>query len=212
MNTANKGMSAIAFVLNVLLTVLFFPALTLLLAGNWRWVEGWLFALWFVVMIDFSLIYLYWKDPALLAERTQAPGSANQKAWDKLLMSAILIVAIFWLVVMPLDAGRFQWSPTFPLWLKIVGAIALFPALYLIERTVIENTYLSAMVRTQSERKQQVVTTGVYGFVRHPLYLGVTLMLFGAPLLVGSVCGFILSTISLLLLVIRIGGEEQMLV
>ncbi|MFN8443102.1 MAG: isoprenylcysteine carboxylmethyltransferase family protein [Caldilineaceae bacterium] len=212
MTTPSPKTSPMAFALNVLMSALFFPALTLLLAGNWRWVEGWLFALWFVVMIEFSLIYLYWKDPALLSERTKPPGSDNQKSWDKLLMSAILVVALLWLVVLPLDAGRFHWSPAFPLWLKIVGAIALLPALYLIERTTIDNTFLSAMVRIQSERKQQVITTGVYGFVRHPLYLGVALMLLGAPLLVGSVYGLILSLISLLLLVVRIVGEEQMLV
>lgn len=212
MTTPPQKMSPMAFMLNVLMSALFFPVLTLLLAGNWRWVEGWLFALWFVVMIEFSLIYLYWKDPALLSERTKAPGSDNQKSWDKLLMSAILIVALLWLVALPLDAGRFHWSPAFPLWLKIVGGIALLPALYLIERSTIDNTFLSAMVRIQSERKQQVITTGVYGFVRHPLYLGVTLMLLGAPLLVGSTVGLLLSAISILLLVVRILGEEQMLI
>jgi protein-S-isoprenylcysteine O-methyltransferase Ste14 len=68
------------------------------------------------------------------------------------------------------------------------------------------------MVRIQTERKQQVVSTGVYGFVRHPLYLGVLLMLAGMPLLAGSVCGLIISGIALVVLVFRILGEEKMLV
>src|SRR5690349_3388889 len=100
MAAESKKMSPAAFVVNLLLSTLFCPALTLLLAGDWRWVEGWLFALWFVVMIDFNLIYLYWKDPALLAERTKAPGSDNQKSWDKYLMIAILAIALLWLVVL----------------------------------------------------------------------------------------------------------------
>lgn len=212
MATERKKMSPVAFVMNVALSALFFPALILLLASNWRWVEGWLFALWFVAMLEFNIIYLYWKDPALLAERTKAPGSGNQQAWDKYLMVVILAIAVLWLVILPLDAERFHWSPTFPLWLKILGGVALLPAWYLIERTTMENTYLSAQVRIQSERQQQVITTGVYGFVRHPLYLGCALMMFGAPLLVGSVYGFIISTIGLLLLAGRILGEERMLV
>jgi protein-S-isoprenylcysteine O-methyltransferase Ste14 len=205
-------MSPVAFVANLVMSALFFPALTLLLAGNWRWMEGWLFALWFVAMLEFNIIYVYLKDPALLAERTKAPGSGNQKLWDKYLMGAILVIALLWLVVLPLDAERFHWSPTFPLWLKIVGGVALIPAWYLIERATIDNTYLSTRVRIQSERKQQVINTGVYGFVRHPLYLGCMLMMFGAPFLVGSVYGLILSSIGFLLLVGRILGEEKMLV
>ena len=211
MSAKTKKMSPVAFAVNLVMSALFFPALTLLLAGNWRWMEGWLFALWFVAMLEFNIIYLYRKDPALLAERTKAPGSGNQKLWDKYLMSAILAIALLWLIVLPLDAERFHWSPTFPLWLKIVGGVALIPAWYLIERATIDNTFLSARVRIQSERKQQVITTGVYGFVRHPLYLGCALMMFGAPFLVGSVYGLILSSLGFLLLVGRILGEEKML-
>jgi protein-S-isoprenylcysteine O-methyltransferase Ste14 len=212
MSAETKKMSPAAFGVNLVMSALFFPALTLFLAGNWRWMEGWLFALWFVAMLEFNIIYLYWKDPALLAERTKAPGSGNQKPWDKYLMGAILAIALLWLIVLPLDAERFHWSPTFPPWLKIVGGVALIPAWYLIERATIDNTYLSARVRIQSERKQQVITTGVYGFVRHPLYLGCALMMFGAPCLVGSVYGLILSSLGFVLLVGRILGEEKMLV
>ena len=212
MTTERKRMSLAALLLNVLGTLVFFPALTLLLAGNWRWVEGWIFALWFVVMIGFNITYLYWKDPALLSERTKAPGSDNQKSWDKVLMTSILVIAVLWLVVMPLDAGRFHWSPAFPLWLKVLGGATLIPALYLIERATIDNTYLSAMVRIQSERKQRVITTGSYGFVRHPLYLGCMLLMLGAPLLLGSVYGLIISLIGSLILAGRIIGEEKMLI
>ncbi len=200
-----------AVVLNVVATVVFFPVLILLLAGNWRWVEGWIFALWIAVMIDFNVIYLYWKDPALLAERSSSPSSGNQKAWDKILIVFIFAIAVLWLVILPLDAGRFHWSPAFPLWLKMVGGLMLIPALYLIERATIDNTFLSTRVRIQSERKQHVITTGSYGFVRHPLYLGCMLMMFGAALLVGSVYGLILGLIGTFLVGGRIIGEERML-
>jgi len=211
MTSESKKMSPAAFVSNIVATALFFPALIMLLAGNWRWVEGWILAIWLVVMILFNSSYLYWRDPALLAERTKLPGSENQKPWDKYLMILIFAIAALWLVVLPLDAGRFHWSPAFPLWLKILGGIALIPALYLIERATIENTYLSAMVRIQSERKQRVISTGPYAFVRHPLYLGCLLLMLGAPLLVGSAYGLVISLIGSILLVVRIVGEERML-
>jgi protein-S-isoprenylcysteine O-methyltransferase Ste14 len=211
MTAESKKMSPVALVLNVIMTTLFFPALMLILGGNWRWVEGWIFGLWMVVMILFSTIYLYFKDPALLTERTKRPGSVNQKAWDKYLIVAIFAIAILWLFVLPLDAERFHWSPAFPPWLKILGGLALMPALYLIERSTIDNTYLSTMVRIQSERKQHVITTGVYGFVRHPLYLGCMLMMLGAPLLVGSLYGLLITVIGTFILAGRILGEEKML-
>jgi len=211
MTTETKKMSPFVFVINLLISTLFFPVLILWLAGNVRWVEGWIFALWFVVMLAFNMIYLYLKDPALLTERTKAPGSDNQKTWDKYLLIFVYAIAILWLVILPLDAERFHWSPAFPLWLKIVGGVALLPSLYLIERTTMENTYLSTMVRIQNERKQHVISTGLYGFVRHPLYLGSMLMMFGAPLLLGSLYGLLITFIGMIALVVRIIGEEKVL-
>lgn len=211
MSTETKKFSPVSLVLNLILSTLLFPAIILLLAGTWRWLEGWIFAIWFVLMIDFNMVYLYWKDPALLAERAKAPGSDNQKTWDKYLLTAVYIIFILWVFIMPLDAKRFQWSPAFPLWLKVLGGVALIPALYLIEKATIDNTYLSAMVRIQSERKQQVISSGSYGFVRHPLYLGCVFLMFGAPLLMGSLYGLIISIFAVMILVGRILGEEKML-
>jgi protein-S-isoprenylcysteine O-methyltransferase Ste14 len=66
-------------------------------------------------------------------------------------------------------------------------------------------------VRIQSERDQKVVSTGVYGVVRHPMYLGAMLLFLGAPLLLGSRYGFIIGIYLCILFVVRIMGEEKML-
>jgi protein-S-isoprenylcysteine O-methyltransferase Ste14 len=199
------------FLLNMLPGTFLFPALILFLGGDLRWLEGWLFAAWFDLMLVFNAAYLYFKDPALLAERQKAPGSDNQQPWDKYLLTGIYVIACLWLVVMPLDARRFSWSPVFPLWLKVLGGILLLPALYFIERTTMQNTYLSTLVRIQSERKQYVISTGVYGFVRHPLYFGCMLMMIGGPLLLGSLYGLLLTALGMLAIVVRILGEEKLL-
>ena len=212
MATENKKMKFGEFIFSSLSTVLIFPAVILLTSGNWLWLEGWIFSLWFDAMVLSNYIYLYQHDPALLAERSKTPGSDNQKQWDKYLLTGAYLMAFVWFIIMPLDAKRFGWSPTFPVWLKVLGGVALLPALYLIYRVTVENTFLSTLVRIQTERKQQVISTGVYGFVRHPLYLGVLLMLLGAPLLVGSIYGLIICLIAVFVLVGRIIGEEKMLV
>lgn len=212
MTTENKKMKAGGFFLSSLITLLVFPAVILFASGNWLWLEGWIFGLWCDAMVLSNMIYLYRHDPALLAERSKAPGSDNQKQWDKILLTGAYLMAIAWFVLMPLDAERFSFSPNFPVWLKVLGGAALLPALYLIFRATVENTFLSTLVRIQSDRKQQVISTGVYGFVRHPLYLGCLLMLFGAPLLLGSIIGLLIGLIALVVLVVRIMGEEKMLV
>ncbi len=207
----NKPYTTGQFVLMCIVTAIVFPGLTLLLAGDWGWLEGWIFGLWFDAMMLSILIYTYVYDPALLTERSKMPGGDNQKRWDTYLMSLILLIALLWLVVLPLDARRFGWSPAFPLWLKILGGVALIPALFFIFRATVENTFLSARVRVQTDRKQHVISTGVYGIVRHPLYLGCALMMFGAPLLMGSLWGLVITVIGFGVLIIRIIGEEKML-
>jgi len=194
-----------------LIYILIFPALLLFLSGDWFWVEGWIFSIWFTALCFFTIIYLYRKDPALLAERYRKPGSANQQGWDKYVVYGLLIGFIAWIIIMPLDAKRFGWTTYFPLWLKILGGIALLFSFLLFYRSYADNTFLSPLVRIQAEREHQVVSTGVYGFVRHPMYLGGILLFIGTPMLLGSVYGVLIGLTMLLLLVGRIIGEEKML-
>jgi protein-S-isoprenylcysteine O-methyltransferase Ste14 len=211
MTTQTRTNSLVQVIVSTIITVLFFPALILGLGGNWRWVEGWIFALWFDAMMLSITLYMYIKDPALLAERAQAPGAKNAKAWDKYLLWAVYLIAMAWMIIMPLDAERFHWSPPFPLWLKVLGFVMLLPALYFMVQATVENTYLSTLVRIQNDRQQHVITSGVYGIVRHPLYFGCLLMMVGGPLLLGSVWGLILTFIGTVLVIARIFGEEKML-
>ena len=122
-----------------------------------------------------------------------------------------MIGFIVWIVIMPLDAKRFGWSPAFPLWLTIVGGVLLVGSFFLFFRSYTDNTFLSPLVRIQKDRKQRVISTGVYGFVRHPMYLGGILMFIGAPLLLGSCYGVLTGLTLTILLMARIVGEERML-
>ena len=211
MTFENKELT-VGKVLFTLLYILLFPALLLFLSGDWLWIEGWIFSIWFTVLCFVTIIYLYRKDPALLAERYRQPGAADQKGWDKYVVYGLLIGFIAWIVTMPLDAKRYGWTPYFPLWLKIVGGIGLIMSFYFFYRSYVDNTFLSPLVRIQTERKQQVVSTGVYGFVRHPMYLAALFLFIGTPMLLGSLFGILTGLIMIFLLAARIIGEEKMLV
>ena len=101
--------------------------------------------------------------------------------------------------------------PAFPDWLQVLGIVLLVGSSYLFFRSYVDNTFLSPLVRIQEERKQTVVSTGVYGFVRHPMFLGATLMLMGTPLLLGSIYGLLTGIAVTFLLMGRIIGQEKML-
>ncbi len=191
--------------------ILVFPVLILFLSGDWFWVEGWIFDIWFIVMCFSVIAYLYRSDPALLAERFKKPGTSNQKGWDKYFVIGLVIGFFAWIVIMPLDARRFGWTGVIPVWLQAAGAILLLLSCFLFYRSYRDNTFLSPLVRIQKERKQQVITTGVYSFVRHPMYLGAVLLFVGTPLLLGSIYGLIVGFLMILLLAARIVGEEKML-
>lgn len=192
------------------LMLLVWPGALLALGGDARWAEGWIFAAWFVTLFSTVIGWLYRNDPALLAERYRKSDD-GQRGWDRVVVPALFLGYVAWLVAMPLDARRFHWTHAWPAASRLVGGVLLVPSFVLFFRSFTDNTYLSPLVRIQAERKQHVVSTGVYGFVRHPMYLGAVLMFVGVPLLLGSVVGLAIGAGLSLLLAARIVGEERML-
>jgi protein-S-isoprenylcysteine O-methyltransferase Ste14 len=187
------------------------PALLLWVSGDWRWVEGWVFAVWFLTLCASSIVWLYRRDPALLEERYRKPGSGGQSRADTLIVYGLVIGFTIWIIVTPIDAHRFAWTPRPPRWLEPVGGGLLIVSAFFLFRSFTDNTFLSPLVRIQTERKQQVVSTGVYGFVRHPMYLGAVCMFLGMPLLLGSTAGVLLGILLTVLVMVRIVGEEKLL-
>jgi len=189
----------------------FFLGLPLWLSGDWRWVEGWIFGAWWVSLGAAVLFWLHYRDPALYAERFRMPGSGGESRSDLTILIGMKVCFPAFFVVPPLDV-RFGWTPHLPLWCEVCGGILLLGGSFFMFRGLTDNTFASQEVRIQTERGHHVIDTGVYGFVRHPMYLGGSLAFIGGALLLGSISGLLLGLAIVGLMVVRIFGEEKLLI
>ena len=184
--------------------ILLVGALVFLPAGTLAYEKGWLFmGLLFVPMLIAGFVMLF-KSPQLLARRLDA----REKQGDQkgvVAVSGLMFIAGF--VVAGLD-HRFGWS-RMPMAVTVAASVLFLVAYGLYAEVLRENTYLSRTVKV--EEGQTVVSTGLYGIVRHPMY-GATILLFlMMPLVLGSWYAAIIFLIYPILIVIRLKGEEKLL-
>jgi protein-S-isoprenylcysteine O-methyltransferase Ste14 len=185
-------------------------ALLFVSAGTVFWPEAWVLLAEFGVIGLASGIAIGRSDPALLRERMSPPIQRGQKSWDKVV---IVLLGTLWMtqyVVAGLDAVRFHASDV-PLWLKVVGALGIAFGFYAFHAVMRENTFAAAVVKIQAERKHEVISTGPYAVVRHPMYAGAIPMIVGTPLLLGSWYALLWSLAIILLFAVRAVLEEAML-
>ena len=186
------------------------PTLVLWLSGNWNWVEGWTFGVWLSAVMTATLLWLYYEDPALLAERLRMPGTGGESRFDLAILIGVKVATIAWIILAPLDVG-FGWTLRLLIWSEVCGAVLYFVGSFFFFRAFTDNLYLSQLVRIQAKRGQHVIDTGVYGVVRHPMCLGASLFFVGGTLLLGSVWGLLVAPATVLLLALRIFGWEKLL-
>ena len=198
---------------------LMFPAAFFVIAGDFTWIEGWIFTIILLVWSSALMFYLVKKDPELLRERLVLPiqkekkegQDIQQKRWDKPIIAILFIFFAVWIVGTPLDAKRFALSPEFPVLVKIIGVIFLNSGLAIALKALMDNPFAASLARVQKDRKQRVVSTGIYSVVRHPLYLGGILWFMGTPLLFGSLIGIGCTIGMSIFFAIRAVKEERML-
>jgi len=193
-----------ALLLVVMGAVLFFAA------GDWHWPQAWIFLGEFGVCSLAVCGWLLRHDPELLKTRLSAPVHREQMPWDRIFMLAIFVAFFGWMVLIGLDARRFEWSEM-PLWVQPLGAVLIALGMVAIWQTFRYNTFAAPQVRIQAERGHRVITEGPYRYVRHPMYAGSLLWLLGTPLLLGSWWGAAAVPLLIAGLAPRAIGEERML-
>ena len=173
-------------------------------AGSFRFWQGWLLmGILFVPMFAAGLVMMG-KNPELLRKRLNAKEKeAEQRTVVKL--SGLLFILAF--VVAGLN-WRFGWwiLPNWAVWV----AAGLFLGAYLLYAEVLrENTYLSRTIEVQENQK--VIDTGLYGIVRHPMYMATTILFLTMPLVLASPISFIIMSGYIPVIAKRIKNEEKVL-
>ena len=173
-------------------------------AGTFAYAYGWLLmGLLFAPMLIAGFV-MYFSSPAFLAKRLDAKEKqATQKG--VLAFSGLMFIAGF--VVAGLDF-RFGWSQM-PVWVIITASVLFLVAYALYAEVMRENAYLSRTIKV--EKGQKVVDTGLYGIVRHPMYMATILLFLMIPFVLGSWYALIVFAFYPAIIVVRLKDEEALL-
>ena len=178
--------------------LLFLPAGT---AAYW---QAWLLmGILFIPMFCAGLIMMK-KSPALLRKRLDAKEEQSEQQ-AVLALSGLMFLAAF--VVAGLNF-RFGWI-VLPAWVSYAVAVLFLLAYALYAEVLRENVWLSRAIEVQENQK--VIDTGLYGVVRHPMYMSTLLLFLSMPLVLGSVISFVIMLAYIPILAKRIRNEEQVL-
>jgi protein-S-isoprenylcysteine O-methyltransferase Ste14 len=192
-------------VIKTLIWLAFMAALMLVPAGTIAWAQAWIYLALLGITGILNTAWLYIHDPDLLAQRIASPVQREQAAWDRIFMSCMIVFFIAWIAIMGLDAVRFQASHV-PGWAQAAGAVAILISQYVFWLVFRANSFAAPVVKIQEERGHTIATGGPYAIVRHPMYAGAILFLFGTPLLLGSWYGVALAPV----LVVAFGWRAVM--
>ncbi len=173
-------------------------------AGSLAYYQAWLLiGILFIPMFAAGMVMMK-KSPELLKKRLNMKETEPEQK-KVILFSAILFVAAF--ILAGLDF-RLGFTPL-PGWVSFAAAVVFLLGYVLYAEVLRENRYLSRTIEVQEDQK--VVDTGLYGIVRHPMYMTTLLLFLSMPLVLGSVSAFAVMLLYIPVIVRRIDNEEQVL-
>ncbi len=201
MKLALQTIASGVFGLALFAVTLFWPA------GTVHYWQAWVFIAVFMATTMVPSIYLAVRDPAALQRRLHGGPTAETRIVQKIVIWAVTGSAFAAFALSALD-HRFGWSSV-PVAVVILGNVLVAVGLILAQTVVFQNSFAGASIQVEDD--QPLVSTGLYGLVRHPMYFGAVLMMFGTPLALGSYWALLVSIASIPIFGVRIADEEKML-
>jgi protein-S-isoprenylcysteine O-methyltransferase Ste14 len=177
-------------------------------AGTLDWPRAWVFiAVWAVNIIVVCVV----SSTDVLVERMWPLRDLHELTkGDRVFVVLLGPLVVTYLVVMPIEVFHLD-LPEVPDGLAITGLVLLQVGWVLMTLSVRQNRFAAAVVKIQSDRGHEVIDSGVYGLVRHPMYLGASMLAIGLPLWLGSYLALALGLLGILGLAMRIRVEERVL-
>ena len=182
-----------------------FAGLLIIVSGGPTYWQGWLY--WIVFSLCSLVVTLYFlqHDPALVERRLSA--GAEKEESQQLIRGLLGTVAILLFIVPGID-NRLGWSHVPGFVVAVANAVVVL-GFAIIFMTFKANSHAGAIIDVTPD--QRVVSTGLYALVRHPMYLGATLLLLATPLALGSTWAIIWAIVAVGILVWRLLDEERYL-
>lgn len=203
MTLGSKLILRVFIALPVLVALLFIPA------GTFRFWQGWALIVLAFVPISMTFLYFYKHDPQLMVRRLESKEKVSEQKW----LIRLLKPVFFLVLLLPSLDYRFGWTRTHlravPLWLELLAQALFLGGYLLVVWTLNVNRFAARTIRV--EPGQQVISTGPYGLVRHPMYSGSLLMLLSVPLILGSYIGLFAFLLLIPFYVFRLLNEEKVL-
>ena len=188
-------------------SILFFGVLLFWPAGTFDYWQAWVFIAVFTVAAMVPTVYLALAYPDAFQRRLKSGPLAETRMAQRLINVGIMASVVAVGVISALD-HRFGWS-TVPTSVVVVGNVLVMVGILLSELVIIQNNYAAATITV--EEGQPVVSTGLYGVVRHPMYVGALIMMVGTPLALASYWGLLTLIPGVLVFVARVTDEEKAL-
>ena len=198
------------YVIQLLLFIIVIPFLPLLISWSWDWWEAWVYGFINVLGFTISRAMAAKRNPDLISERAQFMKHENVFNWDKILAPLVVLGGGLIPLVVGLDE-LLNWSPAFSILIKIIALAIILTGYIWGSYALIQNRFFSGMVRIQSDRGHQVITSGPYRWMRHPGYAGAILTYLATPLFLDSGWAFVPAVFLVIVLVIRTSLEDKVL-
>jgi protein-S-isoprenylcysteine O-methyltransferase Ste14 len=203
-----KPMSRAMALLYGITAPLMLVAMVFLPAGSIGWRPGWIFVAVLVGGFGLSALLLAKVNPMIYRARSRfQPGT---KPWDLILLAVMLPALVLEIPLAALDAGRMGWSAV-PSSVIGLGYLLFIASIAVTTWAQAVNPFFEPGVRIQQERAQRVITSGPYGFVRHPGYIAAIAMFIAIPLALASWWALLPAALAIVLLVVRTRLEDGLL-
>jgi protein-S-isoprenylcysteine O-methyltransferase Ste14 len=196
-----EALAGLAGLVVVLWAILFVPA------GSLAYWQAWVYWIVFSLSVTAISAYFLTRDPILIQNRLKAGPTAEKGRKQNAIQGLLAVFFVLLFVVASLD-HRFTWSHV-PAYLSIAGDVFALLGLLIIFFVFKENSYTSGIIEVSEG--QEVVSTGPYRIVRHPMYAGALLMLLFTPIALGSYWGLFAVVPLFLVIAIRLLDEERFL-